>query len=72
MYICLYVTFHPGETICGQMLLDSSNRTGLYMSSPTKGKMELVTGSTWRFFEYDLPVFDWVPDMSAITNDTEM
>ena len=55
-----------------QALLDSSNRTGLYMSSPTKGDMELVTGSTWRFFEFDLPTFDWVPDMSAITSDAEM
>lgn len=55
-----------------QMLLDSSNRTGLYMSSPTKGDMELVTGSIWLFFEFDLPAFDWVPDMSAITSETEM
>lgn len=53
-------------------LLDASNRTGLYLSSPTKGDMELVTGSTWRFFEFDLPVFNWVPSMSTITSDSEM
>ena len=55
-----------------QMLLDSSNRTGLYMSSPTKGDMELVMGTTWTFIEYDLPQFEWVPGMFAITNDLEM
>ena len=55
----------------GQALLDPESRTDLYLASPTKGKMELVTGATWYFVELDLPKFEWIPDMSAITSDLE-
>lgn len=55
-----------------QALLADSSRSGLYLSSPTKGDMELTTGTTWTLTERDLPDFDWLPSMDAITSDTEM
>lgn len=42
------------------------------MGSPTKGDMELVTGTSWTFRDRSMPDFDWVPAVSAITNDLEM
>lgn len=54
-------------------MLESSTvtRTGLFLSSPTKGNMELVTGTVWQIKENDLPEFEWVPDVSGITSDVE-
>ena len=64
-------TVHANATD-GQALLNSSVKTDLFCGSPTKGDMELVMGTTWTFIEYDLPQFEWVPGMFAITNDLEM
>lgn len=46
-------------------------RTGLFLSSPTKGNMELVTGKIWEIKENDLPEFEWIPSLSEITSDVE-
>lgn len=48
-----------------------ATRTGLYLSSPTKGEMELVVGNVWEVKENDLPEFEWVPSVSGITSDVE-
>ncbi|CAM9216242.1 unnamed protein product [Ascophyllum nodosum] len=55
-----------------QALLKSSQRTGLYMRSPTKGDMELVTGTSWTMTENSLPEFGWVSPASTITESLEM
>ena len=57
----------------GQGMLETSTvaRTGLFLSSPTKGNMELVTGKIWEIKENDLPEFEWVPSVSDITSDAE-
>ncbi|CAN0304217.1 unnamed protein product [Ascophyllum nodosum] len=54
-----------------QDLLDSSQKTGVYLSSPTKGEMELVTGRVWTMTERSLPDIEWVPTMSYITNNVQ-
>lgn len=55
-----------------QDLLSDDVKTGLFMSSPTKGDMQLVNGTEWVFEETELPDFEWVPAASLITSDTEM
>ena len=54
-----------------QDLLSDDMMTGIFLSSPTKGKMQLIKGSEWSFVE-DLPEFNWVSPASAITSTTEM
>lgn len=56
-----------------QGMLETSTvvRTGLFLSSPTKGDMELVTGKVWEISENELPEFEWISDMSGITSDVE-
>ncbi|CBN76107.1 Endo-1,3-beta-glucanase, family GH81 [Ectocarpus siliculosus] len=56
-----------------QGMLETSKvaRTGLYVSSPTKGNMELVIGKIWEVNENDLPDFEWVPSKSRITSNVE-
>ncbi|CAN0135107.1 unnamed protein product, partial [Hapterophycus canaliculatus] len=44
-----------------QDLLSDDVKTGLFLSSPTKGNMQLVTGSEWTLHEDDLPDFVWAP-----------
>lgn len=46
-------------------------RTGLFLSSPTKGNMELVTGKVWEVNENDLPEFEWVPRVSGLDSDVQ-
>ena len=41
--------------------------TGMFLGSPTKGDMQLLTGSNWTFVE-DLPTFDWASPISEITS----
>lgn len=53
-------------------MLKSSVMTNVYLASPTKGKMMLVTGSRWRLVDKDLPDFQWVPPMSTATNALEL
>ena len=55
----------------GMLETSTVERTGLYLSSPTKGKMELVTGKIWEISENDLPEFEWVPSTSRITSNVE-
>eukprot|EP00752_Nemacystus_decipiens_P007462 g6667.t1 len=55
----------------GMLEPSTVTRTGLFLSSPTKGKMELVTGTRWQIKENDLPEFEWVPDLSEITSNVE-
>lgn len=50
----------------------SAGRTGIYLASPTKGNMELFTGTRWIVADNNLPDFEWVPSMSAITNSAQM
>ena len=38
-------------------------RTGIFLASPTKGEMELITGKTWVMAEEGLPELSWVPDI---------
>jgi len=47
-------------------------KTGIFLSSPTKGDMQLMIGSNWMLVEGDLPEFHWVPPASDITSDLEM
>ncbi|CAM9504804.1 unnamed protein product, partial [Ectocarpus fasciculatus] len=55
-----------------QDLLTDDVKTGLFMSSPTKGDMQLILGSEWVFHENDLPDFEWAPPASSITSDAEL
>lgn len=55
----------------GMLETSTATRTGLYLSSPTKGEMELVVGNIWEVKENDLPEFEWVPSVSGITSDVE-
>lgn len=55
----------------GMLETSTVTRTGLFLSSPTKGKMELVTGKVWQIKEDDLPEFEWVPDVAEITSDVQ-
>lgn len=50
----------------------TATRTGIYLASPTKGDMELITGTTWHFAYNDLPDFEWVPSMSGITDPLQL
>eukprot|EP00903_Cladosiphon_okamuranus_P021661 g19915.t1 len=55
-----------------QGLLPEDVKTGFFMSSATKGNMQMVTGSEWILHEDNLPDFEWVPSASSITSETEM
>lgn len=44
-----------------QERLDPSTRTGVFLASPTKGKMELIVGNEWVMAEEDLPELSWIP-----------
>ncbi|CAN0065398.1 unnamed protein product, partial [Ectocarpus sp. 6 AP-2014] len=50
----------------------TAERTGIYLASPTKGDMELFTGTAWIVAENELPEFEWIPSMSGITDSTQM
>lgn len=54
-----------------QDLLPDDVKTGHFMSSATKGDMQMVTGAEWTLHENNLPDFEWVPQASSITSDTE-
>lgn len=54
-----------------QDLLSDDIKTGLFMSSPTKGDMQLIRGREWVLHEDNLPEFEWAPSASAITSDAE-
>ncbi|CAM9159945.1 unnamed protein product [Ectocarpus fasciculatus] len=45
---------------------NTAGRTGIYLASPTKGDMELFTGTYWVVAENGLPEFEWIPSMSGI------
>ncbi|CAM9319222.1 unnamed protein product [Choristocarpus tenellus] len=49
-------------------MLPTSKRTGIFLSSPTKGKMELIKASKWVMFEENLPPIDWLPSSSGLTS----
>ncbi|CAM9110958.1 unnamed protein product [Scytosiphon promiscuus] len=55
-----------------QVTGNSGGRTGIFLASPTKGDMELFTGTRWTVAINDLPDFEWVPSMSAITDSAQM
>eukprot|EP00904_Undaria_pinnatifida_P011661 jgi/Undpi1/7625/HiC_scaffold_23.g10098.m1 len=55
-----------------QDLLSSEMMTGVFLSSPTKGDMQLVIGNKWNLVEDALPDFDWVPAPSTITSEVEL
>lgn len=50
----------------------SATRTGIYLASPTKGDMELFTGTRWIVSHNDLPDFEWIPSMSGITDPLQL
>lgn len=61
-----------GDTYTPQDLLPEDVKTGYFMSSATKGSMQMVTGAEWVLHEDNLPDFEWVPPASSITSKTEM
>jgi len=60
------------KNVSPQKIISSAERTGISLASPTKGDMELLTGTQWVFTENDLPVFDWAPSKSEITDDQQV
>lgn len=55
-----------------QDTLVETAKTNIYLRSPTKGNMMLVKFKTWEFFDIDMPNMDWIPSVSAITNQQEL
>lgn len=67
----IFAGLDPRPPKQGMLETSTVTRTGLYVSSPTKGNMELVTGKIWEINENDLPDFEWVPSKSRITSNVK-